>query len=152
MAQPWANAGTVPRVRTRNKSGSHGFLALGPAEFRPRRLLSVDPSIDLLHSQPEDTPCIRKEKQIHDDKTRHHRDGQRPAHDCAFELKMHEVGNDQRRLDDRKSQQNLEHSHRLEYLLVAEPDFHCGQNQQCSPNPEILAFAVVMRRGVVHLE
>src|SRR5208337_2898207 len=141
IAHPCASAGIV----------SSPTIAVNPTAriFAPTPLMA-----SLMNPQPQNPPRIRKEEEIHNDKARGHRDHQQPAHQWFFKLQVHEVGNDQSRLDHRQHQQRFEHPHRLENLSIAEPDLNGGQKQQRAPHPEILPLAIVRSElfccGVVH--
>src|SRR5438128_12614325 len=60
---------------------------------------------------------------------------------------MHEVGDDQSCLYHRENHQNFQHAHRLEELLVGHKDLNSCEDEQGSPNPEILGLVLVVCCG-----
>src|SRR5271166_1396132 len=84
MAHPCANAGAVQNPIKRT-TANHDL-----------RL-----TVTLLHSQPDNPSRIGEEKEIHDDEAGDHGKHQHPPHDRPLKLEMHEVPDNQRRLDDR---------------------------------------------------
>src|SRR5579859_6926579 len=133
MAHPCAKAGAVQNA-TSNITASPYFRA---------NFISLHPKI-------HNSAGIREEEEIHDDEARHHGKCDHPAHQRRLKLQMHEVPDDQRRLDHRQNQQDLQHAHRLEYLPVSEHHLNRRQDQQRSPHPEVLPLAVVMLCDIVH--
>src|SRR5436309_12569736 len=107
MAQPWARAETLPKLRSSSKTASRHVVLKNFIPLLPHPLYTQIP-----HSI-----CVGKEEEIHDDKTCHHGKRQQPAHQRALELQVHEVADNQRRLDHRKNDQYIQHAHWRKYLL-----------------------------------
>src|SRR5579872_2022439 len=98
----------------------------------------------------QNPPGVGEKEEVHDDEAADHGKDDHPAHDRLFEFQVHEILNDQRRLDHGQQQKHLQHAYRLEDLTVPQPDLDPSQNQKRAPYPEILTFAVVVLGHVMH--
>jgi hypothetical protein len=89
----------------------------------------------------------------HQTQAGYHSDHQNPLHCGVLIFQVHEIADDQGRLDDGQDHQNFQHAEWLKDLPVSQHNFNRGQDEQRSPNPEVLSLAFVMRCGdVVHRE
>src|ERR1039458_7447584 len=88
MAPPWANAGAVQSATSNSRKARRNF----PARFMA---VSVPP-------ESKNPSGIGEKEEIHDDEATDHGGHQHPAHQRRLKLQVHEVSNDQRRLNDRQ--------------------------------------------------
>src|SRR5580704_2748407 len=97
-------------------------------------------------SEMHDAKRIGKEN-THQAQTRYHGRHHNPLHGGDLIFQVHEVADNQSGLDDGENHQGFEHLHRLKDLFVGENYLDCGEQQQYSPNPEVLAFAFIVCCG-----